>query len=95
MLEKVKLALQISSNVFDAELTSLIKSAIIDLNIGGVESDDLVVETTDDILIRAIISYCAYQFELIHGSTEKASAIKVSYDEQKAQLGMSTNYTVW
>lgn len=95
MLEKLKLALQISDNSFDAELNDLIQSAIIDLNIGGVFSPDLIETTTDAILIRAIISYCAYHFEMTHGSLDKSDALKRAYDEQKAQLSMTTNYTNW
>ena len=45
MLEKVKQALRITSNVFDTELTGLITSAKLDLGIAGVtlpaELDDL------------------------------------------------------
>lgn len=90
MLDKVKLALQISSNVFDSELTALISSASMDLNIGGVQIDNV-----DEILERAIICYCSYQFELMHGNLTRAEAMKKAYDEQKAQLGMATGYTEW
>jgi poly-beta-hydroxyalkanoate depolymerase len=52
-------------------------------------------DPTDKLVIRAIISYCGYHFELIHGTLDRADAFKRSYDEQKAQLGMATNYTTW
>ena len=95
MLDKVKLALLISTNDFDSELTDLIGAAFIDLNIGDVDPDKTVSTTTDPAIIRAVCCYCGYQFELLHGSIERSNAFKKSYDEQKAQMGMSSEYTVW
>ncbi|MBR6821922.1 MAG: phage gp6-like head-tail connector protein [Clostridia bacterium] len=95
MLEKVKLALLISTNDFDSELTDLIGAAFIDLNIGDVDPDKTVSSTTDPAIIRAVCCYCGYQFELLHGSIERSNAFKKSYDEQKAQMGMASGYTVW
>ncbi|MBQ1297456.1 MAG: DNA-packaging protein [Clostridiales bacterium] len=91
MLDRVKLALLISSNDFDDELEDLIGAAVLDLNIAGVDE----VSQDDKLVIRAICSYCGYQFELMHGTLDRANAFKKSYDEQKAQLGMATNYTTW
>ena len=95
MLDKVKLALLIDGNDFDNEIIDLIGSAFIDLNIGGIDPDITVYATTDPALVRAVTTYCGYQFELMHGTLERSNAYKKSYDEQKAQLGMSTGYTVW
>lgn len=95
MLDKVKLALLISSNDFDNELIDLIGAALIDLDIGNIDPDIIVSTTTDPALIRAIVTYCGYQFELMHGTLDRSEAFKKSYDEQKAQLSMATNYTVW
>ena len=95
MLDKVKLALLISTNDFDTELTDMIGAAFIDLNLGDVDPDQTVITTTDVAIIRAVCTYCGYQFELLHGSVERSNAFKKSYDEQKSQLGMATGYTVW
>ena len=95
MLNRVKLALLISSDVFDSELTSLIGAACKDLGIAGVEGLTVTTSSSDDIVIRAIITYCGYQFELMHGTLERSEAFKRSYDEQKAQLSMATGYTTW
>jgi hypothetical protein len=96
MLDKVKLALLISSDDFDTELTDLIGAAVLDLNIAGVDDSTVVSDDpTDKLIIRAIISYCGYQFELMHGTLDRAGAFKKSYDEQKAQLSMATGYTTW
>ena len=95
MLERVKLALLITDNVFDAELSTMIEGATKDLGIAGV--DGLVVSTAsnDALVIQAIITYCGYQLEIMHGSLDRSAAFKRSYDEQKAQLSMASGYTTW
>lgn len=96
MLDRVKLALLISSEDFDDELDDLIGAAVLDLNIAGVDDATVVSDNpTDKLIIRAICSYCGYHFELIHGTLDRSEAFKRSYDEQKAQLGMATGYTTW
>lgn len=96
MLNKVKLALLISSNAFDSELTELISAAVIDLGIAGVDNETVVTTNPTDALVsRAIISFCAYNFELMHGEESRSEKFKKVYDEQKAQLSMATNYTTW
>ena len=92
MLDKVKLALLISGNDFDTELNELIGAALIDLQIGDVNDDVTVSTTTDAAIIRAVCCYCGYHFELEHGALNRADAFKRSYDEQKAQLSMTTTY---
>lgn len=95
MLARVKLALMLSTTDFDTELNGLISAAVKDLNVAGVDGLVITTDTADDLVIRAIITYVCYQFELIHGDQNRAKNLKVSYDEQKAQLSMSTGYTVW
>lgn len=91
MLDKVKLALQISSNDFDSEINDLINAAEIDLGISGV----VLPMSADAIVERAIITYCIYHFELTNGNLNRSDKMKIAYDEQKAQLGMATGYTKW
>ena len=96
MLDKVKLALLISFDDFDDELNDLIGAAVLDLNIAGVDDETTVSDNpTDKLIVRAICSYCGYHFELERGTLDKSDAFKRSYDEQKAQLSMATNYTTW
>lgn len=95
MLSRVKLALMLSTDEFDTELNGLIQAAVKDLNIAGVDGLTITTSTNDEIVIRAIVTYCCYQFELVYGDQNRAKNLKMSYDEQKAQLSMSTGYTVW
>lgn len=87
MLEKVKLALRITTDAFDTELLELIQAAVIDLDIAGVDSEEGVTP----IVTRAIITYCKVHF----GEPDDYDRLKASYDEQKAQLSMATGYTRW
>lgn len=90
ILEKVKLALRITTDDFDTELTDMINACLADLGIAGVTETD----TSNALLIRAICTYCKYHFGDING-VEMLEKIKASYDEQKAQMQMATGYTNW
>lgn len=87
MLEKVKMALRISTDAFDSELNDLIESAKLDLGIAGV----VLPPTIDALVTKAVITYCKMSF----GIPEDYDRLKASYDEQKAQLATATGYTEW
>lgn len=89
ILDEVKDALRIKHNKSDSEITRLINSAMIDLEIAGV----VTPSTLDDNCITAIIAYCKINF----GNMEPADADrwKKIYDEAKAQLVTATGYTDW
>lgn len=87
MLEKVKMALRISTDAFDDELNDLIAAAELDLGVAGV----VLPAEIDALVMRAIITYCKMHF----GIPEDADRLKLSYDEQKAQLVTATGYTDW
>ena len=86
-LDKVKMALRISTTALDDELADLIKAAQTDMGIAGV----VVPSTLDEIVTKAIITYCKMSF----GLPEDYDRLKRSYDEQKAQLVTATGYTDW
>ena len=86
-LDKVKMGLRIKTTAYDEELADLITAAQLDLGIAGVE----VPSTLDEIVTRAIITYCKMSF----GLPEDYDRLKRSYDEQKAQLVTATGYTNW
>lgn len=84
ILAKVKLSLRIVNDAFDSEITDLIEAAIVDLGIAGVKNTDL----SKPIILQAVTTYVKLNF----GSPEEYDRLKKSYDEQKAQLGMNTEY---
>ena len=87
MLEDVKLALRITTDAFDSELSDLILAAQSDLGVAGVTS----VSFEDYLVRRAIITYCRIHF----GTPDDYDRMKRSYDEQKAQLSTNTGHTNW
>lgn len=87
MLKKVKVALRITTDAFDDELTDLIAAAMLDLGIAGV----VLPSELDALITKAIITYCKMSF----GLPEDYDQLKRSYDEQKAQLSNATGYTIW
>lgn len=86
-LDKVKMALRITTNAYDSELTDLIAAAQLDMGIAGV----ILPSSLDELCTRAVITYCKMHF----GLPEDADRLKRSYDEQKAQLITATGYTDW
>lgn len=87
ILQAVKLALRIQTSAFDSELNDLIAAALIDLKQAGISNNELA----DPMIKRAVITFCRLNF----GSPDDYDRLKRAYDEQKAQLGMATNYTEW
>ena len=80
MLERVKMALRITTDAYDDELNALIESARLDLSIAGVDAKD------DAICGTAICTYC----KMLFGEPDNYDKLKGSYDEQKAQLSTAT-----
>lgn len=87
LLDEVKLALRVSTNAYDEEITDLIESAKLDLGIAGV----VLPDTLDSIVKTAIKTYCKMNFGTPNGDTY--DRLKKSYDEQKAQMSNATGYT--
>lgn len=87
LLDKARLALRISTSAFDGEIADLIEAAKVDLSLGGVVN----LDESDPLIVRAVITYVRLHF----GEPDDFDRLKRSYDEQKAQMGMATNYTEW
>ena len=87
MLDLVKMALRISGDSFNDELTALIAEAEADLGVAGV----INVEETDPLIKGAICTFCKWRF----GNPDGAETFKRAYDEQKAQLSMHSGHTDW
>lgn len=86
-LAAVKLALRVTTDAFDSEINGLIDAALLDMGIAGVTKDS----TADALILRAVVTYCRLNF----GQPDDYDRLKASYDEQKAQLSMATEYTTW
>lgn len=97
MLARVKLAMRISTTVFDAELLDLIAAGIADLRHTGVQFDATASETAgtvtdytveDPLVSTAIVTYCRMMF----GSPSDFDRLKVAYEMQKGQMREARAY---
>lgn len=87
LISKAKKARRITTTAYDGEVTRLLEAAFLDLGVAGVE----VPEQMDALVTQAAITYFLANF----GEPEHYERLKASYDEQKAQLSMTTGYTDW
>lgn len=88
MLQKAKLALRVVTTAFDDEISDLIHAALSDLNIAGIDGTE--AETLDPLILRAVMTYCKMHFG--QAEPKEYEYLKASYDEQKAQLQITTGY---
>lgn len=103
MLNETKLALRIKTDIYDGEIARLIEAAVGDLGIVDVEAagvsfiisatttGETVTDNstiTDQLLIRAIITYVRLHF----GTPDDYDKLERSYNEQKAQLITASGY---
>ncbi len=94
LLDDVKLACRVASNSYDTEITDLINAGLADMGITDIKAALLVSsEEVLPLIKRAVITYCKMNFGYL--SEDAYKRLKESYDEQKAQLLMSSTYTDW
>ena len=93
LLNDVKVACRGASSAFDDELKDLISSALADLGITDIKATMLVETNLEPLIKQAVITYCKMNFGF--QADGYYSRLKASYDEQKAQLLMSSPYTEW
>ena len=91
LLDKVKMACRVTTTAFDTELTDLISAAFADMGVTDIRPDVLTEENITPLVQRAVTTYCRMHF----GQPDDYERLKASYDEQKAQLLMSGDYTDW
>ena len=87
LINKAKLAMRITTNAFDDQISDLIEAAYLDMGVAGVE----VPEVSNSLVSQAAITYVRMHF----GQPDEYDRLKKSYDEQKAQLVTCTGYTDW
>ena len=71
-----------------------VEAAGVSLTVTATTEGETVMDNstiTDQLLIRAIITYVKMHF----GDAPDYERLKASYDEQKAQMSMATGYTDW
>ena len=88
MLQAVKLALGVTVDDFDSEITDLINAALYDLNTNGVNA---LSNQTDPLIIQAVKTYCRAHFH----SPADYDRLLGAYEEQKGHLMNTTGYTVF
>lgn len=91
LLDKVKMACRVTTTAFDTELTDLISAAFADMGVTDIRPEVLTEENITPLVQRAVTTYCRMHF----GQPDDYERLKASYDEQKAQLLMSGDYTDW
>lgn len=99
ILAKLRLKLRIQTDEFDGDIVDLVEACLEDLRMAGVTVDDLIVQTPSGTtynkkLLDAVSTYVKMNFGDIV-SVEQYDRLKASYDEQKAQMQMTTGYTTW
>lgn len=95
LLEEVKVACRVTTTDYDGELEALIYAALADIGITDVSGEFLRVEDTPPLIVQAIKTYCRLYFPYTTEGADMRDRLKAAYDEQKAQLLMSSAYTEW
>lgn len=94
LLINVKIVLRITTNAFDNEIRALINACIADLGIAGVDPDVIGADYLNNpLIVQAVYTYVKMYFGQVENDV--FNRLKMSYDEQKAQLSMATGYTEW
>lgn len=95
LLDSVKVACRIASTAYDDELNELIDAALADLGITDIRAGLLNRTDTAPLIAQAVKTYCRINFPYDGMEDATLERLKASYDEQKAQLLMSSSYTDW
>lgn len=93
LLDDVKVACRATADIFNDELNDLINAALDDMGITDIRADVLVEDNPAPLIKRAVLTYCKMNFGVVDGNVY--DRLKASYDEQKSQLLMSSEYTNW
>ena len=85
MLAEIKMALRISTDAFDAEISSLIEAAELDLQNSGIAIQD----TPDALYIEAVKRFVKMNF----GEPDEYDRTRQSYELLKAHLAIASGYS--
>lgn len=90
LLDDVKAACRVTSDAYNNELVDLIAAAFADMGVTNINPELLSDVVLKPLIKRAVLTYCKMNFGLIDDTTY--DRLKASYDEQKAQMLMSSEY---
>lgn len=88
MLDKVKLALRLTTASFDAEVDALIAAARIDLSLSGVDPEK-ASRDDDPLITRAIVTYTKANFGWDNPDAER---LQRAYELLKSHLTLAGDY---
>lgn len=88
-MKSIKTALRTTTTDEDLEneITEIVNQFVLDAKLAGVTNDDL----DDPLIWGAAKTFVRLKF----GSPDEYDRLKQAYDEQKAQMSMSSRYTTW
>ena len=85
-LAAVKLALDVTVDDYDAEISDLIEAALLDMKSVGVDTDTM---GEDKLVLQAVKTYCRMHFQ----SPADYDRLEKSYDQQVTRLMHASGYT--
>lgn len=91
LITACKLACRISGDALNAEISDLIDSAFLDLEISGVATVDgtpYTADNSDQLVITAVKTYVKINCGDLIDTSEMLQRLTQSYENQKAQLKM-------
>lgn len=91
-MAEIRLALRVTVQDYDSELSALADAALADLAMAGITSAACTLANLDDALVgQAVKTYIRAHF----GSPSDYDRLSASYDVQKSQLMHATGHTDW
>ena len=85
-LAAVKLALDVTVDDYDSEISDLIEAALLDMKSVGVDTDTM---GEDKLVLQAVKTYCRMHFQ----SPADYDRLAASYDQQVTRLMHASGYT--
>lgn len=89
-IEDIRLALRITVEDYDAELTALAEAGMADLGMAGISGADSLADL-DAVTAQAVKTYVRLHF----GQPDDYERLERSYNIQKSQLMHATGHTDW
>lgn len=95
LLNMAKAVCRVTSEAFDLEIKMLLDAAKEDMGLADISQEAL--DSQPALIQRAIMTYVSMNFKLSNGQIDALTyqRLKESYDEQKRQMGMSSQYGDW